>query len=129
MSQPRLAGLRVVILAGNDAQAAWQLFLRSHGAWVRARGIESVETYYSRRQALQHPDPVERTGRKTTSAQGLRGTEVAAQGQLLTEQGLRHFPGLSSGAVRWVPLDLAPRVLQGSSHCDPFAVVARWTGT
>jgi len=57
------------------------------------------------------------------------GTEVATQGQLLTEQGLRHFPGLSSGAVRWVPLDLAPRVLQGSSHCDPFAVVARWTGT
>ncbi|MEQ3553916.1 uracil-DNA glycosylase [Pseudonocardia nematodicida] len=56
--------LCVVILEGNDAKAGWTLFLSRHGSWIRSRGIEAVATYHPSRQALQHPDPVERERRE-----------------------------------------------------------------
>lgn len=59
-----LPHLRVVILEGIDAKAAWDLFVARHGAWVRSRGIEAVSTYHPSRQALQHPDPAERDRRE-----------------------------------------------------------------
>jgi Holliday junction resolvase RusA-like endonuclease len=59
-----MPGLRVVLPAGKDAQAAWQLFSSRHGALIRARGIEAISTYHPSRQALQHPDPAERSRRE-----------------------------------------------------------------
>jgi hypothetical protein len=56
--------LRVVLLAGKDAQAAWDLFCRSHGVLVQLRGIKALGTYHPSRQALQHPDSVERARRE-----------------------------------------------------------------
>ena len=56
--------LRVVLLAGKDAQAAWALFDRRHGALVRSRGITVLPTYHPSRQALQHPDLAERARRE-----------------------------------------------------------------
>lgn len=46
---------------------------------------------------------------------GYTGTEVAAQGQLLTRAALRRFPQLRDH-VRWLLVDLAPRVLPGLSE-------------
>lgn len=59
-----LPHLRVVILEGIDAKAAWDLFVARHGTWVRSREIEAVSTYHPSRQALQHPDPAERDRRE-----------------------------------------------------------------
>lgn len=71
-----MPNLRVVILAGKDSQAAWELFRSRHGVWLRSRGIESVPTYHPSRQALQHPDPAERARREQHIESALR--QVAA---------------------------------------------------
>jgi NADH dehydrogenase len=42
---------------------------------------------------------------------GYTGTEVTAQGQLLTARLLRRMPGLAGQRVRWLLLDTAPRLL------------------
>ena len=42
---------------------------------------------------------------------GYTGTEVAAQGQLLTTRLIRQLPALREQRVRWLLLDLAPRLL------------------
>jgi NADH dehydrogenase len=42
---------------------------------------------------------------------GYTGTEVAAQGQLLTRALAQRFPQLRDQPIRWLLLDLAPRVL------------------
>lgn len=42
---------------------------------------------------------------------GYTGTEVAAQGQLLTSRLARNIPGLTGQPVRWMLLDIAPRLL------------------
>jgi NADH dehydrogenase len=42
---------------------------------------------------------------------GYTGTEVAAQGQLLTARLIRQLPALREQRVRWLLLDLAPRLL------------------
>ena len=47
---------------------------------------------------------------------GYTGTEVAAQGQLLTTRLARTLPGLAGQEIRWMLLDLAPRVL---AELDP----------
>ncbi|MCW2503257.1 MAG: dehydrogenase [Actinomycetia bacterium] len=44
---------------------------------------------------------------------GYTGTEVAAQGQLLTADIARRHPRLSGTRLRWLLLDTAPRVLPG----------------
>jgi NADH:ubiquinone reductase (H+-translocating) len=58
-------------------------------------------------------DPSEREARCTfvVVGAGYTGTEVAAQGQLLTARLLRRMPGLAGQRVRWMLLDTAPRVL------------------
>jgi len=42
---------------------------------------------------------------------GYTGTEVAAQGQLLTTRLARILPGLAGQQIRWILLDTAPRLL------------------
>ncbi len=42
---------------------------------------------------------------------GYTGTEVAAQGQLLTTRLARKMPGLAHQQIRWMLLDTAPRLL------------------
>lgn len=57
-------------------------------------------------------DPVERDARCTfvVVGAGYTGTEVAAHGQLFTEQLVAHYPRLK-GHCRWMLLDVADRVL------------------
>jgi NADH dehydrogenase len=47
---------------------------------------------------------------------GYTGTEVCANGQLLTRRLARQLPGLAGQEIRWMLLDLAPRVL---AELDP----------
>ena len=63
-------------------------------------------------------DPGERAARTTfvVVGAGYTGTEVAAQGQLLTTRLARTLPGLAGQKIRWLLLDLAPRVL---AELDP----------
>jgi NADH dehydrogenase len=58
-------------------------------------------------------DAAERAARCTfvVVGAGYTGTEVAAQGQLLTTQLARRLPGLAGQPVRWMLLDTAPRLL------------------
>src|SRR5579872_2966446 len=63
-------------------------------------------------------DPEERRARCTfvVVGGGYTGTEVAAQGQLLTTRLARTMPGLTGQEIRWILLDTAPRVL---AQLDP----------
>ncbi|HTU72635.1 MAG TPA: FAD-dependent oxidoreductase [Trebonia sp.] len=58
-------------------------------------------------------DPAERAERCTfvVVGGGYTGTEVTAQGQLLTTRLARTLPGLAGQPVRWLLLDTAPRLL------------------
>jgi NADH:ubiquinone reductase (H+-translocating) len=58
-------------------------------------------------------DPAERAARCTFAVvgAGYTGTEVTAQGQLLTARLARKMPGLAGQAIRWLLLDTAPRLL------------------
>jgi NADH:ubiquinone reductase (H+-translocating) len=58
-------------------------------------------------------DPEERRARCTfvVVGAGYTGTEVAAQGQLLTTRLARTLPGLAGQPIRWLLLDTAKRVL------------------
>jgi NADH:ubiquinone reductase (H+-translocating) len=58
-------------------------------------------------------DPAEREARCTfvVVGAGYTGTEVAAQGQLLTTRLAKAMPGLAGQQIRWMLLDTAPRVL------------------
>jgi NADH:ubiquinone reductase (H+-translocating) len=58
-------------------------------------------------------DPAEREARCTfvVVGAGYTGTEVTAQGQLLTTRLLRRMPGLARQEIRWMLIDTAPRVL------------------
>jgi NADH dehydrogenase len=58
-------------------------------------------------------DPAERAARCTfvVVGAGYTGTEVAAQGQLLTARLARTLPGLAGQPIRWLILDTAPRLL------------------
>jgi NADH dehydrogenase len=60
-------------------------------------------------------DPAERAARCTfvVVGAGYTGTEVAAQGQLLTHDVVRTHPGLRDVPVRWMLLDTAEQVLPG----------------
>jgi NADH dehydrogenase len=88
-----------------------------------AHGFRSVaEAAYLRDHVIRQlelaavaADPAERSARCTfvVVGSGYTGTEVAAQGQLLTTRLARQLPGLSGQEIRWLLLDLAPRVLDG----------------
>jgi NADH:ubiquinone reductase (H+-translocating) len=58
-------------------------------------------------------DPAERAARCTfvVVGAGYTGTEVAAQGQLLTTRLAKTMPGLAGQQIRWMLLDTAPRLL------------------
>ena len=58
-------------------------------------------------------DPAERAARCTfvVVGAGYTGTEVAAQGQLLTTRLARRMPGLAGQPIQWLLLDTAPRLL------------------
>ncbi len=58
-------------------------------------------------------DPAERAARCTfvVVGAGYTGTEVAAQGQLLTSRLAKALPGLAGQPIRWMLLDTAPRLL------------------
>jgi NADH dehydrogenase len=63
-------------------------------------------------------DAAERAARCTfvVVGGGYTGTEVAAQGQLLTARLARRLPRLAGEPIRWMLLDIAPRLL---SELDP----------
>jgi NADH:ubiquinone reductase (H+-translocating) len=87
----------------------------------RAHGFRSIaEALYLRdhvtRQvelAAATDDPRERAARCTfvVVGAGYTGTEVAAQGALLTAELARRHPTLRGTRMRWILADLAPRVL------------------
>jgi NADH:ubiquinone reductase (H+-translocating) len=60
-------------------------------------------------------DPAERAARCTfvVVGGGYTGTEVTAHGQRLTARLVRSLPGLAGQEIRWLLLDLAPRLLAG----------------
>ncbi|HTZ25574.1 MAG TPA: NAD(P)/FAD-dependent oxidoreductase [Streptosporangiaceae bacterium] len=63
--------------------------------------------------AAETADAAERAARCTfvVVGAGYTGTEVAAQGQLLTRRLVRRLPGLAGQPIRWMLLDTAPRLL------------------
>jgi NADH dehydrogenase len=63
--------------------------------------------------AASAADPAERRARTTfiVAGAGYTGTEVAAQGQMLTTRLGRAIPALAGQQARWVLLDVAPRLL------------------
>ena len=63
--------------------------------------------------AAETADEAERRARCTfvVVGAGYTGTEVAAQGQLLTTRLARQLPGLGGEQIRWMLLDTAPRLL------------------
>jgi NADH dehydrogenase len=63
-------------------------------------------------------DPEERRSRCTfvVVGAGYTGTEVTAQGQLMTTRIAKRMPGLAGQQIRWMLLDTAPRVL---AQLDP----------
>jgi NADH dehydrogenase len=81
------------------------LYLRDH--IIRQLELAAVAT-----------DPEERRARCTfvVVGAGYTGTEVTAHGQRLTTRVARTLPGLAGQQIRWMLLDLAPRVL---AELDP----------
>jgi NADH:ubiquinone reductase (H+-translocating) len=86
-----------------------------------AHGFRSIaEAIYLRDQITRQlelaavaADADERQARCTfvVVGAGYTGTEVAAQGQLLTTRLARKMPGLAGQQIRWMLLDTAPRLL------------------
>jgi NADH:ubiquinone reductase (H+-translocating) len=91
-----------------------------------AHGFRSIrEATYLREHIIRQlelaavaADPAERAARCTfvVVGAGYTGTEVTAQGQLMTTRIARTLPGLCGQQIRWMLLDLAPRVL---AELDP----------
>jgi NADH dehydrogenase len=91
------------------------------GVAEHAHGFRSIaEALYLRDHLIRQieladagDDPEERTARCTfvVVGAGYTGTEVAAQGQLLTLETRRHRPRLADQPVRWLLVDKAPRIL------------------
>jgi NADH dehydrogenase len=117
--RPRtLAWDRLVLACGSVTR-----LLSVPGVADHAKGFKSIaEAVYLRDHLLRQlelaevtDDPAERAARCTfvVVGAGYTGTEVVGQGVLLTRDAMRQFPGLSPREVRWVLLDLAPRVLPG----------------
>jgi NADH dehydrogenase len=114
----RLSYDRLVITAGsvNKLLPVPGITKFAHGF----RGIPEavyLRDHITRQMALADTtdDKDERTSRTTFAVvgAGYTGTEVAAQGPLITKAQLKRHPRLSDQPVRWMLLDLAPRVLPG----------------
>lgn len=109
---------RLVVACGSVTR-----LLSVPGVAEHALGFKSIaEALYLRDHILgqlelaeQTDDPEERRARTTfvVVGAGYTGTEVAAQCSAYTADALRRYPGLRDNEVRWVLLDLAPRVLPG----------------
>jgi NADH:ubiquinone reductase (H+-translocating) len=84
----------------------------AEAAYLRDHIIRQLEL------AAVATDPAERASRCTfvVVGGGYTGTEVTAQGQLLTTRLAKVLPGLAGQEIRWMLLDLAPRVL---AELDP----------
>ncbi len=91
------------------------------GVSEHAHGFRSIaEALYLRDHLIRQveladaaDDAKDRTARCTfvVVGAGYTGTEVAAQGQLLTLDAKRHRPGLREQPVRWILVDKAPHIL------------------
>jgi NADH:quinone reductase (non-electrogenic) len=91
------------------------------GVADHAHGFRSLaEAMYLRDHLLRQielaelaDDRAERAARCTfvVVGAGYTGTEVAASGQLLTQTAARRRPGLSDQQLRWLLIDLAPRIM------------------
>jgi NADH:ubiquinone reductase (H+-translocating) len=91
------------------------------GVTDTAHGFRSLgEAIYLRDHILRQleiadlsDDPAEREARCTfvVVGAGYTGTEVAAVGQLLTRIAARRQPGLSGQKMRWILVDIAPRLM------------------
>jgi len=88
-----------------------------------AHGFRSIaEAMYLRDHIIRQlelaavtDDPEERRSRCTfvVVGGGYTGTEVTAQGQLMTSRLARTLPGLAGQQIRWMLLDHGPRLLSG----------------
>jgi NADH dehydrogenase len=109
---------RLVIAAGSVNK-----LLPIPGVSEHAHGFRGIpEALYVREHVTRQialadvaDDPAERAARCTfvVVGAGYTGTEVVAQGSLLTAELVRQRPGLRDQPIRWLLLDLAPRVLPG----------------
>jgi NADH dehydrogenase len=107
---------RLVLTAGSVNK-----LLPIPGIAQYAHGFRSIaEATYLRDQITRQlelaavaSDNAERAARCTfvVVGAGYTGTEVAAQGQLLTARLARKMPGLAGQQIRWMLLDTAPRLL------------------
>jgi NADH:ubiquinone reductase (H+-translocating) len=107
---------RLILAAGSVNK-----LLPIPGVAEYAHGFRSIaEATYLRDQITRQlelaavaTDPRERAARCTfvVVGAGYTGTEVAAQGQLLTTRLARRMPGLAGQPIRWLLLDTAPRLL------------------
>ncbi|PSL53860.1 NADH dehydrogenase [Saccharothrix carnea] len=126
---------RLVLTAGSVTR-----LMSIPGVAEHAFGFKSVaEAVFLRDHVLrqvelaeQATDPAERAARATfvVVGAGYTGTELVAQGQQLTRSALRGRNGLSESEVKWVLVDLAPRVLPGLDErlSGPAARVLRARG-
>jgi NADH:ubiquinone reductase (H+-translocating) len=112
---------RLILTAGSVSK-----LLPIPGIADYAHGFRSInEAMYLRDHIIRQlelaavaADPAERTARCTfvVVGAGYTGTEVTAHGQRLTSRLARALPGLAGQEIRWMLLDLAPRVL---AELDP----------
>lgn len=126
---------RLVLTAGSVTR-----LLSIPGVAEHAFGFKSVaEAVFLRDHVLrqvelaeQADDPAERAARATfvVVGAGYTGTELVAQGQQLTRSALRGRTGLTEAEIRWVLVDMAPRVLPGLDErlSGPAARVLRSRG-
>ncbi|MFD7656225.1 NAD(P)/FAD-dependent oxidoreductase [Actinosynnema sp. NPDC059797] len=126
---------RLVLTAGSVTR-----LLSIPGVAEHAFGFKSVaEAVFLRDHVLrqvelaeQADDPAERAARATfvVVGAGYTGTELVAQVQQLTRSALRGRTGLSEADLRWVLVDMAPRVLPGLDErlSGPAARVLRARG-
>ncbi|MCE6999146.1 NAD(P)/FAD-dependent oxidoreductase [Saccharothrix sp. S26] len=126
---------RLVLTAGSVTR-----LLSIPGVAEHAFGFKSVaEAVFLRDHVLrqvelaeQATDPAERAARATfvVVGAGYTGTELVAQGQQLTRSALRGRTGLSESEIKWVLVDMAPRVLPGLDErlSGPAAKVLRARG-
>jgi NADH:ubiquinone reductase (H+-translocating) len=109
---------RLILTAGSVNK-----LLPIPGVASYAHGFRSIaEAIYLRDHIIRQlelaavaADAAERQARCTfvVVGAGYTGTEVAAQGQLLTSRLAKTMPGLAGQPIRWLLLDTAPRVLPG----------------
>jgi NADH dehydrogenase len=107
---------RIILTAGSVNE-----LLPIPGVAEYAHGFRSIaEAIYLRDHIIRQlelaavaADAAERQARCTfvVVGAGYTGTEVAAQGQLLTTRLAKQMPGLAGQHIRWMLLDTAPRLL------------------